>query len=97
VFVSTAQIIRFIQDSRYNPQPIYIMPRRMPFTSRLLLLSLLVQATLSQDNPCQSFGKDFQDGGTYFQNSLSSDPFTFVEYFEGKRPALSRNVNFIAD
>lgn len=33
---------------------------------------------------CSSFGVDFQDGGVYFQNSLSTDPFTFVSQFEGK-------------
>lgn len=33
---------------------------------------------------CVSYGVDFQDGGVYFQNSLSTDPFTFVSQYEGK-------------
>ncbi|KAF2103703.1 hypothetical protein NA57DRAFT_18329, partial [Rhizodiscina lignyota] len=37
---------------------------------------------------CVSFGMDFQDGGSYFQNSLSTDPFTFVSQFEGKRSQM---------
>lgn len=35
-------------------------------------------------SPCHAYGMDFQSGGTYFQNSLSTDNFTFVEQFEGK-------------
>lgn len=51
---------------------------------RLLLLSLLSATTFAQDdNPCQSFGVDFQDGGSYFQNSLSNASFTFVSKYEG--------------
>ena len=52
--------------------------------SKLLLLGLLARVTLTQDNPCITFGVDFQDGGSYFQNSLSTDPFTFVQEFEGE-------------
>lgn len=33
---------------------------------------------------CESFGVDFVDQGTYFQNSLSTDNFTFVSRFEGQ-------------
>jgi hypothetical protein len=32
---------------------------------------------------CQSYGYDFVDGGSYFQNISSSDDFTFIGYFEG--------------
>jgi hypothetical protein len=32
---------------------------------------------------CTSFGIDFQDGGAYFINSLSTNNFTAVSQFEG--------------
>jgi hypothetical protein len=32
---------------------------------------------------CAAYGMDFQDGGSYFQNSNSPDPFTFVSEFNG--------------
>jgi hypothetical protein len=56
----------------------------------VLFLSLFASYTLAQDdNPCKSFGVDFQDQGTYFQNSNSSDPFTFVSDFEGIVPGCT--------
>lgn len=33
---------------------------------------------------CVSYGMDFQDGGSYFQNNASTDPFTFVSQYEGE-------------
>jgi hypothetical protein len=45
----------------------------------------------SEDNPCDSFGVDFQDGGSYFQNISSSDPFTFVSIFEGQSHGFHAN------
>lgn len=54
-------------------------------SAKLLAFSLLAQYTFAQDNPCKSFGVDFQDGGSYFQNVNSTDPFTFVSKFEGMR------------
>ena len=48
---------------------------------RLGLLALLARRSLAD---CESYGVDFQNGGTYFQNSLSTDPFTFVSEFEGE-------------
>jgi hypothetical protein len=44
------------------------------------------------DNPCKSFGIDFQDGGSYFQNQSSSDDFTFVSTFEGCANDVATNV-----
>ncbi|KAF2493425.1 hypothetical protein BU16DRAFT_465305 [Lophium mytilinum] len=46
---------------------------------RVGLLLLMARSAMAD---CESFGMDFQDGGSYFQNSLSSDPFTFVSQFE---------------
>ncbi|KAF2706996.1 hypothetical protein K504DRAFT_384493 [Pleomassaria siparia CBS 279.74] len=53
-------------------------------TSALGLLALGARTVVADDSPtCVSYGMDFQDGGSYFQNSLSSDDFTFVSQFEG--------------
>ncbi|OJD40425.1 p-loop containing nucleoside triphosphate hydrolase [Diplodia corticola] len=41
---------------------------------------------------CQSFGMDFQGGGIYFQNNASTDPFTFVQEFEGCQADNSTNI-----
>lgn len=41
---------------------------------------------------CESFGVDFQSGGTYFQNSESTDPFTAVQEFTGCQNDTSHNV-----
>ncbi|KAI9664628.1 MAG: hypothetical protein M1821_006074 [Bathelium mastoideum] len=41
---------------------------------------------------CVSYGVDFQNGGTYFQNSLSSAPFTFVSEFEGCQNDTAQNI-----
>ncbi|KAK5116862.1 hypothetical protein LTR85_009122 [Meristemomyces frigidus] len=61
-----------------------------------MTLSLLAISATAQDdtatcdyddpdwsNPCVSYGVDFQDQGSYFQNISSTDPFTFVSFFEG--------------
>ncbi len=40
-------------------------------------------AQIARSQTCVSFGVDFQSGDSYFQNSLSTDPFTFVSRFEG--------------
>lgn len=61
--------------------------------STLLLLALRLSTAAAQDNTCQSFGIDFQDEGSYFQNISSPDPFTFVSVFEGEfvsRDAIGR-------
>lgn len=60
-----------------------IMSLSISIGRKLLYLGLLARVTLTQDNPCITFGVDFQDGGSYFQNSLSTSPFTFVQEFEG--------------
>ena len=54
--------------------------------SSFVLASLLSTAVLGQDenNPCKSYGIDFQHEGAYFQDGNSSEPFTFVSEFEGR-------------
>jgi hypothetical protein len=45
------------------------------------------------DNPCKSWGIDFQDnGGPYFQNISSHDDFTFVSTFEGCQKDVANNI-----
>ena len=41
---------------------------------------------------CISFGIDFVDGGSYFQNSLSTDDFTFVSEYEGCNSDNASNI-----
>ncbi|KAF1952505.1 hypothetical protein CC80DRAFT_381895, partial [Byssothecium circinans] len=41
---------------------------------------------------CESFGMDFQNKGSYFQNSLSNENFTFVSQFDGCNPDVAFNV-----
>ncbi|TKX23282.1 hypothetical protein C1H76_4349 [Elsinoe australis] len=60
--------------------------------STLLLLALRLSTAAAQDNTCQSFGIDFQDEGSYFQNISSPDPFTFVSVFEGCQPDYAQNL-----
>ena len=62
---------------------------------RSILASSLLGVVLAQDDTCgscQSYGVDFVSGGTYFQNSLSTDPFTAVQEFEGCSNDTSNNV-----
>jgi hypothetical protein len=56
------------------------MASRYLSARKLILLTCLAQRTLAD---CIGFGVDFQDGGHYFQNSLSTANFTFDSQFEG--------------
>ncbi|KAF2655214.1 hypothetical protein K491DRAFT_434841 [Lophiostoma macrostomum CBS 122681] len=49
----------------------------------------------AQDDPeqtCYSYGIDFQNGGSYFQNSLSNDNFTFVSQYSGCQNDFAYNI-----
>ncbi|KAF2400759.1 hypothetical protein EJ06DRAFT_521461 [Trichodelitschia bisporula] len=70
-------------------QPVHSLANKLALFG---LLGLFATNTLAQDNPCKSFGVDFQDGGSYFQNQLSSDPFTFVQQFQGCAADNSQNI-----
>ena len=48
---------------------------------KIILLGLITGKALAQT--CESYGVDFQNGGSYFQNSFSTDPFNFLEEFSG--------------
>lgn len=50
------------------------------------LLTLHVSGSAGETTypTCESFGVDFQSGGTYFQNISSTDDFTFTSMFESK-------------
>lgn len=68
--------------------------------SQAIALAVVVGAASAQDqyddpsydNPCKSYGIDFQDKGSYFQNKSSSDDFTFVSTFEGCEDDVATNV-----
>lgn len=55
-----------------------------------LLSILFLPKVWSQD--CVTFGVDFQDQGSYFQNSLSLDNFTFVSRFEHCQNTFANNI-----
>lgn len=70
------------------------MPSRRLLSTAVALT--LATSAIAQDCPpagtCQSFGVDFVNGGSYFQNSLSTDPFTAVEEFEGCQNDTANNI-----
>ncbi|KAF1977464.1 hypothetical protein BU23DRAFT_596376 [Bimuria novae-zelandiae CBS 107.79] len=71
------------------------MPRIARYAQALGLTTFQSKHLQSrEDSPsiCHSYGMNFQDNGFYFQNSLSSDPFTLVEQFEGCQPDVAFNV-----
>lgn len=64
-----------------------------------VLVSIGLSSALDQrdepehDNPCHSYGIDFQDkGGPYFQNISSPEDFTFVSTFEGCENDYATNI-----
>ncbi|TKA75248.1 hypothetical protein B0A55_05761 [Friedmanniomyces simplex] len=70
-------------------------PFAMPsinLVSSAFALSLASGVLAQQCGNCQSYGIDFYSGGSFFQNSLSTDPFTAVQEFEGCANDTSHNV-----
>jgi hypothetical protein len=65
-----------------------------PSSFRALALATVISTAVAQDQDeqCVSFGIDFQDGGSYFQNISSSDDFTFVSTFEGCQNDVANNI-----
>lgn len=55
-----------------------------------LLSAIFLPQVWSQD--CVVFGVDFQDQGTYFQNSLSPEDFNFVSRYEGCQNVTADNL-----
>lgn len=70
--------------SRYHTT----MPSLRATGATLALLSLVP----SVFGDCESFGVDFTSGGTFFQNSNSSDPFTAIQEFTGCQDDTAHNV-----
>lgn len=64
------------------------MPSFRAAGATLALLSLIP----SVFGDCESFGVDFTSGGTFFQNSNSSDPFTAIQEFTGCEKDNAHNV-----
>lgn len=62
----------------------------LPRAGKIALLSaFFLQKVWSEK--CDTFGVDFQVDGSYFQNSLSTDNFTFVSRFEGCQNTFAQN------
>lgn len=64
------------------------MPSYTVAGATLALLSLVPRVL----GDCESFGIDFTSGGTFFQNSNSSDPFTAIQEFKGCQSDSAHNV-----
>jgi hypothetical protein len=64
------------------------MPSYTLAGATLALLSLVPNVL----GDCESFGIDFTSGGTFFQNSNSSDPFTAIQEFKGCQSDNAHNV-----
>ncbi|KAL1585916.1 hypothetical protein WHR41_04974 [Cladosporium halotolerans] len=64
------------------------MPSFRVTGATLALLSLVP----SVFGDCESFGIDFTSGGTFFQNSNSTDPFTALQSFTGCQDDTAHNV-----
>ncbi|KAF2401544.1 hypothetical protein EJ06DRAFT_581652 [Trichodelitschia bisporula] len=47
------------------------------------LASLVLAVPFANTTTCTSYGVDFKDGGSYFINSASSEPFTAISQFSG--------------
>lgn len=87
-WIDTVKPFRFCHTSSF---PVVSMSFRISNCCRYaLLLGFLV--TKIQSQTCVSFGVDFQDGQSYFQNSLSNDPFTFVSEFQGCQADVANNI-----
>lgn len=64
------------------------MPSYTVAGATLALLSLVPNVLAD----CESFGIDFTSGGTFFQNSNSTDPFTAIQEFKGCQDDSAHNV-----
>ena len=62
------------------------------FARGLLYASLVGSALVQTCGVCQSFGVDFVDGGSYFQNSLATDNFTALEEFTACTDDTADNI-----
>ena len=56
-----------------------------------LFFAIFVQKVWSQAE-CDTFGLDFHDGNSYFQNSLSTENFTFASVYTNCQDAIAKNV-----
>lgn len=68
----------------------------LKFASSALALGL-ARSVLAQDEcppagTCQSFGVDFTDGDTFFQNTLSNEQFNATQEFSGCQDDTSNNI-----
>lgn len=57
-----------------------------------LAVSVIAQDACPPPGTCQSFGDDFTSGGTFFQNTLSSEQFNATQEFEGCQDDVSNNI-----
>lgn len=60
--------------------------------SGIVALSFAASALAQTCNTCNSYGVDFQSGGSYFQDITSTADFTAVEEFQGCTNDTAYNV-----
>ncbi|KAF2874550.1 hypothetical protein BDV95DRAFT_617019 [Massariosphaeria phaeospora] len=70
------------------------MAYRNSLASTVVLAAFWPRTAVAQDvaGTCVSYGMDFQNGGSYFQNSLSSEGFSFVTQFDGCNDDVAFNL-----
>ena len=88
---SARPVLSFLILVNIIARPSFAMPA-MKLASRALALTLATSVLAQECGTCQSFGVDFYGGGSFFQNSESTDPFTAVQEFEGCSNDTSHNV-----
>ncbi|CAK4021784.1 Hypothetical predicted protein [Lecanosticta acicola] len=66
----------------------------LPLSTSLFLSIFVFSVANAQDcsTTCESFGVDFVDGGSYFQNIESTNPFTAFEEFQGCQNDTADNI-----
>jgi hypothetical protein len=94
----SAKVNRFLLLTRPCPLPDIFIMRSFIF-SGVMALAAIARPTLADDGDdsedtqtCFSYGIDFQNQGSYFQNVSSTDPFTFVSIFEGCQSDIANNI-----
>lgn len=59
---------------------------------RLSAAAAFLLPSVSRAQTCNSYGIDFANGGSYFQNNESSDAFTALQEFDGCQDDVSNNL-----
>ena len=75
-------IVHFLLQSFLQPPFAFAVEMRGVRASLSYAFWALLPIVYGANRTCESYGMDFQNGGLYFQNATSKDPFTFVSQFQ---------------